>query len=188
VGEADQAKAILTAEAEDEHPVARYADDAMWATRGDARPISDVYAAEGVHLTAAGKGPGSRIAGWQRLHSYLGEAPACLMHRAQGWETCPKLHIFSTCTELWRELANLPHATSGNPEDADSTADDHIADAIRYLLINLGNEPRFHFPSEVVSDAPEIDPTATHPTAPPPRAPEMFGGFPVLIGGDPWAL
>jgi len=65
--------------------------------------------------------------------------------RALGWAQCPRLHIFSTCTDLYRELSDLPHATKGNPEDADTTADDHASDALRYLLTNLGNEPRYHF-------------------------------------------
>lgn len=138
VGEADQAKQILEAEANDEQIAARFADDAMWATRGDAKPIASVYADNGAHLTKAGKGAGSRVNGWQRVHSYLGEGPACAHHRAQGWETCPRLHIFSTVTELYRELSDLPHATKGNPEDADTTADDHASDALRYLLTNLG--------------------------------------------------
>lgn len=38
VGESDQAQRILSADAEDEHVSVRWADDAMWAVRGDARP------------------------------------------------------------------------------------------------------------------------------------------------------
>lgn len=143
VGEAEQAKRILDAEGDDEHVTSRFADDAMWATRGDAKPISDVYADNGVYLTAAGKGPGSRIAGWQRFHSYLAEGPACPHHRAQGWQTCPMLHVFSTLEHFIRTVPALPHATSGNPEDADTNADDHLADCGRYLLINLGTGPEF---------------------------------------------
>lgn len=186
VGEADQARRILAAETEGESIAARYADDAMWATRGDAKPIASVYADEGVHLTQAGKGAGSRINGWQRVHSYLADAPACPHHRAQGWETCPRLHIFSTVTELYRELSNLPHATKGDPEDADTTADDHASDSLRYLLSNLGNESRFHFPApEPVASGP-LNPSATGPA--PGAAPRMIGGFPVMTGNDPWAL
>ncbi|GAA3032265.1 hypothetical protein GCM10020000_06550 [Streptomyces olivoverticillatus] len=111
VGEAEQARRVLAAEAEGESVAARYADDAMWATRGDAKPIATVYAENGVALTEAGKG--GRVAGWQRVRSYLAEAPACPHHRAQGWDTCPRLHIFSTCTDLYRELSDLPHATKG---------------------------------------------------------------------------
>lgn len=136
VGEADQAKQILDAEG-DERIRARFADDAMWATRGDAKAIAEVYADNGVNLTRAGKGAGSRIQGWQRWRSYLAEGPACPHHRAQGWATCPMLHMFSTCVELFKELRDLPHAVTGDPEDADSRAPDHLADAGRYLLMNL---------------------------------------------------
>ena len=186
VGETDQAQRIRQAEDVDEHLTARYADDAMWATRGDAKPIAEVYADEGVDLTEAGKGPGSRVIGWQRIHSYLAEAPACPHHRAQGWDTCPRLHVFSTCTELVRTLPSLPHAKTGNPEDADTTAEDHAPDALRYLLVNLGTEPTWHFPPPE-PDVTGLDPTATSPTHPVPAVPSI-GGFPILQGGDPWAL
>ncbi|MFI5831078.1 hypothetical protein ACIA6C_28155 [Streptomyces sp. NPDC051578] len=143
VGEAEQAQQILAAEAPGEHVAVRFADDAMWSTRGDAKAIASVYADNGVHLTAAGKGAGSRVTGWQRVRTYLKEAPACSHHRAQGWVTCPMLHVFSTVTDLYRELSDLPHATKGDPEDADTTADDHASDALRYLLSNLGTGPEF---------------------------------------------
>lgn len=154
IGEITQAEMILAAETAGEHVAVRFADDAMWATRGDAKPISQVYAENGVHLTQAGKGAGSRVTGWQRVRSYLAEAPACPHHRANGWDTCPKIHFFSTVTELYRELTDLPHATKGDPEDADTTASDHAADALRYLLTNLGTGPEFVI----------LDDTATPPT------------------------
>ncbi|RLU81119.1 hypothetical protein CTZ27_33300 [Streptomyces griseocarneus] len=185
VGEAEQARQIRAAESDGERVAARYADDAMWAVRGDARPISDIYAAEGVHLSPAGKGPGSRVTGWQRVRSYLAEAPACPHHRARGWETCPRLHIFSTVTDLYRELTTLPHATKGDPEDADTNADDHAADALRYLLTNLGGGPAFHFP-EPEPSARTVNPSAAGPV--PVAPPQSVGGFPILTGGDPWAL
>ncbi|MFJ6215013.1 terminase large subunit domain-containing protein [Streptomyces sp. NPDC092296] len=143
VGESDQAKEILSAEQPGEHVAVRYADDAMWATRGEAKPIADIYADEGVHLEKAGKGAGSRVIGWQRVRSYLKEGPACPHHRALGWGSCPLIHLFSTVTELYRELSDLPHATKGDPEDADTAADDHAADALRYVLTNLGTGPEF---------------------------------------------
>lgn len=138
VGEKDQAERILAAEEPGEYVAARFADDAMWAVRGDAKPIAEVYAENGVWLTPAGKGPGSRVQGWQRIHSYLDEMPACPHHRAKGWETCPRIHFFSTCRNLYNELKNLPYATSGNTEDADPKASDHAADALRYALLNIG--------------------------------------------------
>lgn len=141
VGEADQAKQILAAEQDDERVLVRFADDAMWATRGDAKPIADVYADNGVYLTKAGKGPGSRVQGWQRWRTFLADGPACAHHRAQGRETCPKLHMFSTCVDTFKELRDLPHAVTGDPEDADPRAPDHLADAGRYLLLNIESAP-----------------------------------------------
>lgn len=141
VGEADQAKRILAAETPGEHVAARYADDAMFAARGDAKPISDVYAENGVPLTPAGKG--TRVPGWQRVRSYLAELPACPHHRALGWATCPRLHIFAGCENLFRHLADLTHATKGDPEDAGANPHDHLPDALRYMLINLGGGPEF---------------------------------------------
>lgn len=141
VGETDQATRILAAEGANEQIVARYADDAMWATRGDAKPIASVYAENGCHLTPAGKG--GRVPGWQRMHSYLADGPACPHHRALGWATCPRLHVFSTCDKFITTVPDLPHAPTGDPEDADTRADDHLSDATRYLLINLGMGPEF---------------------------------------------
>jgi hypothetical protein len=136
VGEADQARRILGAEAPGEHVAVRFGDDAMFASRGDAKPISTVYRENGCHLTPANKG--ARVPGWQRLRTYLAEAPACLHHRAMGWETCPMMHIFSTLKEFYRTLSDIPHAVKGDPEDADSDGEDHLPDCARYLLINLG--------------------------------------------------
>lgn len=186
VGESEQAAQILAAEQMDEAVIARYADDAMWATRGEAKPIADVYAEHGVQLTQAGKG--GRVSGWQRVHTFLAEAPACSHHRALGWEKCPKLHVFSTCTELIRTLPALPHAQTGDPEDADTKAEDHGPDALRYVLLNLGTEAKFHFPP--APKTPDgIDPQARPEDAallPPPPAPTSYGGFPVAAGHTPW--
>jgi hypothetical protein len=187
VGEAEQAQRILAAETGAQIS-GRYADDAMWATRGDAKPIAEVYADNGVFLTPAGKGPGSRVIGWQRIHSYLKEAPACAHHRAQGWDTCPMLHVFNVCEHLIRTLPALPYASSGpNPEDADTKAEDHLPDALRYLLLNLGNEPGWVFPSEMPADVLDgpPDPNAVDPAAAGPAVPNI-GGFPILHGSSPW--
>jgi hypothetical protein len=150
VGEAEQAKRILDAEAEGESVAVRYSDSAMFASRGEAKQISAVYSDNGVYLTAAEKGPGSRITGLQRIHSFLAEGPACPHHRALGWTTCPMIHIFRNCPKLWWELENLPYATKGNVEDSNPAAPDHAVDALRYALVNLGSGPEF-----TVFDEPE---------------------------------
>lgn len=155
VGEAEQAKRILGAEADDENISVRYADDSMWDLEGDAKPKATVYAEHDVHLTKAGKGPGSRVTGWQRIHSYMAEGPACPHHRANGWDTCPMIHIFRTCEKTIFELKNLPYARTGNPEDADTQANDHAMDALRYLLVNLGAGPSW----------PDVEPPKESPFA-----------------------
>lgn len=187
VGEREQARQIREAEAHDEHISGRFADDAMWAILGDAKPIAQVYAENGVPLDKAGKGPGSRIAGWQRIHSYLEEAPACQYHQAMGWESCPRMHIFSTCMKLYKELTDLPHSRTGNPEDSDSKAIDHACDALRYLTTNLGNDSRYHWPEQKQVEI-TLDPTAAGPTTPA-YGYRTIGGFPILgPSGDPWEL
>jgi hypothetical protein len=62
--------------------------------------------------------------------------------------------MFQTVTELYRELTDLPHATKGDPEDADTTASDHASDALRYLLTNLGTGPEF----PILEDLPKSRP------------------------------
>lgn len=160
VGETEQARRILAAEQATRELVGqRYADDAMWATRGDAKPLAHVYAENGVHLTPAGKG--GRVTGWQRVRSYLEEAPACPHHRAQGWTTCPRLHVFSSCRNLIRTLPTMPFAATGDPEDVDTRAEDHAPDALRYALLNLGGGADFYIPGDTTTTAASGVPSAS---------------------------
>lgn len=59
VGEADQAQRILAAEG-DGGACRELADDAVWAKRGEMKPISDVYAENGCHLTGRARVPARR--------------------------------------------------------------------------------------------------------------------------------
>lgn len=157
VGEEEQARRILAAEADDEQIAVRYADDAMWVRRSadaSVKSVAEVYAENGVWLTRAGKTPGSRIQGWQRWHTYLAEYPACPLHRAMGWETCPRIHIFSTCPNLKSELRSLPRATTGDPEDSDPKAADHGMDGEKYFLLNLDGGAQFFASPEAPQPGP----------------------------------
>ena len=181
VRETQQAQRIRVAEG-DEEITARYADDSMWFARGEASTIADVYEANDCHIVKAVKGPNSRKIGFSRIHDYLADGPACQLHRTQGMETCPMLHIFSTCTNLFDELKNISYAKTGDPEDSDPKDPDHSVDALRYLLLNLGNEPKWFFeePGGFVSE---------HAMNRAPVVPlKEIGGFPVMPeGGDPWS-
>lgn len=143
VGETGQARQILAAEEPGEHVSVRYADDSMWNRTGEGKPSAGIYAENGVHLTPASKGAGSRITRVRRTRTYLADAPACAHHRALGWTACPLMHVFPACENLIRTLPALPYAKTGNPEDVDTTAEDHAYDAMSYFLINLGGGPDF---------------------------------------------
>lgn len=135
VGETDQAGRILADEAADHAEIVswRAADPSMWARKGEAPSPATAYAAAGCSITPA---TNDRIIGWQRCHSWLAEAPACDMHRAMGWETCPLTHVFASCVNFIRTVPSLPYDRHGG-EDADTHAEDHIADAWRYLCMSL---------------------------------------------------
>ena len=157
IGELEQAHRIT--EAEQGETVTRWADDAMWTGRGDAKSVADVYIGAGCFIKPAKKG--ERVSGWQRVHSYLADGPACLYHREQGWATCPKLHVLDgAAPNLVRTLPALPYDPH-RTEDVDTHAEDHAADALRYALINLGQGPKFFLDSTTAADGHTHDPHGT---------------------------
>jgi hypothetical protein len=95
------------------------------------------------------------------------------------------MHIFSTCENFYRELENLPY--KDGTEDADTDADDHLADCARYLLVNIGNEPRWFFPDDPMKATDpfgreyEINRAPVEPVA-------MIGGFPIMEEQGPWVF
>jgi hypothetical protein len=132
IGEKGLAEAILASGPE--HIVYAF-DPAMSAKLGDAKPVAAILKEEGVRLVKANN---DRLSGWQRVHTYLAEGPACPIHRAKGQLTCPMLHVFENCIELIRTLPAVPYNTIGNPEDVDTHSEDHLPDALRYMLMQLG--------------------------------------------------
>lgn len=136
VGQTAQAQRILAYERSAGETIrSRAADPSMWAKVGEANSNAKVYADEGCAITKANN---NRLSGWARVNHYLAEAPACDLHRAAGWETCPLLHVFSTCTNLTRTLPNLGR-DKARPEDVDTHGEDHAADALRYMLMEIGS-------------------------------------------------
>ena len=132
VDETDQAKRIL--EVDGDRQVVRHADTSMWAKIGEGNTIADAYEAEGCAIVPAVK---DRLNGWARVQHYLGEMPACAIHRRHGWATCPRMHVFSNCVNLIRTLPNAPRDKT-KPEDVDTHCDDHAIDALRYLAMGRG--------------------------------------------------
>lgn len=118
-------------------------DEAMWGVTGGGLSIAadvqqglvDVLQTRAPALIPAPKGPGSRVAGWNLVHEALRYDPANLtadgtlapFHR-------PRLRVHPDCTNLIRTLPALPRDDK-NSEDVNTDAEDHAADALRYLLV-----------------------------------------------------
>lgn len=94
-------------------------DDAV----GLSETLIDVLRREGVWLRPPVKGPGSRIGGWQRLRGRLSRSVT---------RDGPGLYITGRCGLLLDTLPVLPR-DEHRPEDVDTGANDHAADALRYL-------------------------------------------------------
>ncbi len=132
----DQGRLIAEAEAPTGEQVTHFGGHDLWGKVGEQHTAAERYRLADLRLVQADI---SRIPGWDRMRTYLNEAPACDSHRAQGWDTCPLLHIFSTCTGIISELPNLVHDRL-RPEDLTKTSDD-AADALRYALMALPDRP-----------------------------------------------
>ncbi len=114
-------------EFEQEHPMLRgrkivesIADPAIWdASRGES--IADTAARFGIYYYP---GDHKRIPGWMQVH-----------YRLQFDENGrARMYFFNTCRAAIRTLPTLEYS-SLNPEDLDTTGEDHAADEIRYLCM-----------------------------------------------------
>ena len=137
----DQAKIILETErGHGEAEVIRVADPSMWGNRGTPLSIADIYGMQGCGIMPANN---DRINGWARVHHFMNLGPACEYHRAQGKDMCPMLHVFEeTCPMFIETIPSLPRS-SARPDDAETrNVDDHIADALRYVIMAVGTYAR----------------------------------------------
>lgn len=89
--------------------------------------IADDMARAGVRWERADKSPGSRLNGLERLRKYLAAA-----HKAPMEE--PGLFVFDTCRHFIRTVPVLPR-NERNPDDIDTSAEDHIYDETRYRVL-----------------------------------------------------
>ena len=98
-------------------------DSSTWARRGDIGPsIAETMIQEGCRWRQSDRSPRSRIAGKVEVHKRL---------RIDEDTGYPSMFIFNNCLNLIRTLPMLP-VDKNNPEDVDTTADDHAYDALRY--------------------------------------------------------
>lgn len=113
------------------------ADPACWqhtgAGRGEA--IAETLMRPPISLPMR-KGDNDRVNGWQRVHELLRAAP----------DGRPWLTIDDTCSYLKR---TIPAAMSDktNPDDLDTTGDDHGLDALRYGAMSRPYHTRISKPT-----------------------------------------
>jgi hypothetical protein len=141
-----QAQAIVEAEQyAGEEEVIRVADPSMWGDRGTPLSVSDIYGQNGCGIMQANN---NRMNGWARVHAFLNPGPACDIHKAMGWEMCPMLHVFEeSCPMFIETIPTLPRSQI-KPDDAETkNVEDHIADALRYMCMEIGT-----FASPIIYD------------------------------------
>ena len=115
------------------------ADPAIWQnTTGES--INDMMMKEGVYFS---KGDHTRLAGLMQMHYRFAFDSMGL----------PMLYIFKSCTNVIRTLPVLIYDEK-HPEDVDTSMEDHLYDAIRYVCMENPLNPKPIIPET----PPESDP------------------------------
>jgi hypothetical protein len=122
----DQADRIISLCRQWGAPPEGVADDAIFNNTGSqSGTIADEFRRAGVRFSKARKG--MRISGWQKMRRLLADA---------GKPDVPGLYVSRSCRYWWQTVPSLPR-DARNPEDVDSSAPDHAADACRYALTRV---------------------------------------------------
>lgn len=93
---------------------------------GETSP-ADAFKAHGLKFIPSDKSPGSRVRGWSKMRDMLAEAAKTRPEEPGMWVT-------ERCRQFIRTIPTLPRSDS-NPDDADTDAEDHIADETRYVVL-----------------------------------------------------
>jgi len=101
------------------------ADSAIWA-QTDGPTVASNMSDSGVDWIKADKSAGSRVAGAEELRKRLSASLTQPMEE-------PGLFVFDTCRAFIRTVPVLPRSDK-NPDDVDTSAEDHCYDAARYRL------------------------------------------------------
>lgn len=105
-------------------------DASTWAHRGDSGPsIAEEMILNGCLWRPSDRHAGSRKSAVLKMHQLL---------KVDEHTGRPKIFIFNTCPELIKCLSSLP-LDENDPEDVDTTADDHFWDALMYGLMSRPN-------------------------------------------------
>ena len=125
------ARRVLMLE-QNEHVHYGVLDASTWARRGDVGPsIAETMIQHGCRWRPSDRSPRSRINGKLEIHKRL------MLKDEQ-----PGIRILSNCKNLIKTLSALPIDDS-NPEDVDTTAEDHAYDALRYGCMSRPTHPGY---------------------------------------------
>lgn len=133
------------AKLEREHPMLKgrniqgVADPSIWdASRGES--VADVAMKHGVYFSP---GDNKRIAGWMQMHYRF----------AFDENGYPMMYIFDNCKAFIRTIPLLIYSET-NPEDLDTSLEDHVADEARYFCMSRPIKPRMAAEPPVIGDDP----------------------------------
>ena len=102
-------------------------DSSCWSKRGDMGPsIAEILNREGCRFRPSDRSPGSRVAGKIELHKRFS---------IDDETEEPSIKILDNCRNLISQIAALP-LDSRNPEDVDTKSEDHLYDALRYMIMS----------------------------------------------------
>lgn len=107
------------------------ADSSIYTVE-DGHCIADEMLVHNVMWIPANKGPGSRKQGWELMRSRFA---AMLKPHPED----PGLIIFQNCVQFIRTVPTLTRLER-DPDDIDTNAEDHIADEVRYRVLQTKHE------------------------------------------------
>lgn len=92
----------------------------------------------GVQWNRSDKSAGSRKAGWNKCREFLSNAKRKV---GGGPRELPGMFVFNTCTHFIDLFPTLPR-DEVDQDDVDTSAEDHIGDETRYMILSRAYGPR----------------------------------------------
>ena len=115
------------------------ADPSIWdASKGES--VADTAARYGIYFTP---GDNARIPGWMQVHNRL-------KFDENGYA---RMYIFENCKTFIRTIPLMMYSKT-NPEDLDTSLEDHCADEVRYMCMSRPVEPALPAVREVILSDP----------------------------------
>ena len=110
------------------------ADNSIWTADPGSESIHDTFESEGIRFVKADKSAGSRVTGWQLIRQRF-------VNTARRDEEHPHIYFFNTAKNLVRTIPTLPRDEK-KVDDVDTDSEDHLADALRYKVLQLSRQVR----------------------------------------------